>query len=93
MLECTADIRHLLCECEITTDFCDKFKVPTVLEFLRIFLLQLTAKELAAFSHGLLDILDGGITTRKQRVVTTLVRKPRKATTVPPVFLTFDGSF
>lgn len=51
-------LEHLLCECEATTAVCSKLKVPGAVEFLRIYLLQLTAKELYILTRKIMNILE-----------------------------------
>ena len=51
-------LEHLLCECEATTEVCRKLKVPGAVEFLRIYLLQSTAKELYILTKEIMEILE-----------------------------------
>jgi len=51
-------LEHLLCECEATTEVCRKLKVPGAVEFMRIYLLQSTAKELYTLTKELMGMLD-----------------------------------
>jgi hypothetical protein len=53
-------LEHLLCECEATTEVCKQLKVPGAVEFMRIYLLQLTARELFVLTREIMNVLESG---------------------------------
>ena len=67
--------------------------VPGAAEFLRIYLLQLTARELFQLTREIQGILDQGGGARKSRSTPQLQLRPRTGVMPLPITLTFDGSF
>ena len=51
-------LEHLLCECGPTTEVCRKLKVPGAVEFMRIYLLQSTARELYTLTREIMVVLE-----------------------------------